>query len=191
MPLDSDTKNADEKLYVEFYEYHGDDKARHGETFIRKMVPGDKTNIIDRPMRESDKAQFHRQYIAFTMKGADGLAAIGLDLAVWQDERPDDLTRNQLDELRILKFQTVEQIATATDAQLQRIGMSGVGLRNKAQMYIQNRNAAKATGEVADLKAQLAELKEMLVQSMGVPKPKGKGGRPKKVVEPTHEQPSA
>ena len=107
--LDSDVSNADNHLHVEFYtnEESGDYK---GKPFVRIIVPGDKTNIIDQPVREDHKERFPRQWLYFQMKNTD-TSVIGTPLQKWNTEFPDDFTRHQMEEMQILKFQTVEQIA--------------------------------------------------------------------------------
>lgn len=173
--LDSDVPNADEKLFVEFRVYKGEDERFKGQTFVKIMSPGNQLNIIDRPMRESDKSRFVRQWLHYLGQQTGGMPDIGLELGVWANERPDDITANQLDELRILKFQTVEQIATATDAQLQRVGMGGLGLREKARMYLANRNKQAATSEISELKKQLVDMAALIADLSAKRGP----GRPK------------
>ena len=81
--------------------------------------------------------------------------------------------------LQILKFQTVEQIATATDSQLQRIGMGATGLREKARLYITNKNRLKSDIELEETRAQLKQLQDQVATLM---EPK-KLGRPRKEAE--------
>jgi hypothetical protein len=64
--------------------------------------------------------------------------------------------------LHILKFQTVEQVATASDAHIQRIGMGGAGLRERARMFLQQKNRAEANKELQETRAQLAALQEQM-----------------------------
>ena len=100
---------------------------------------------------------------------------IGTALEVWADESP-DFNRAQLDELKILRFQTVEQVALASDQQLQRIGMGGAGLRERARMFLQQRNKAEANRELDDTKRQLAELQSQMAELLDKPR----RGRPPK-----------
>lgn len=159
MPLDSDVANADSQLHVEFYEY--EKEPYKGKPFVRIMVPGDKTNIIDQPAREDHKRRFPRQWYHFQMaNSADQV--VGMSLALWNKERPEELTDGQLIELGILKFQTVEQVARASDAQLQRVGMGASGLRERARSYLSSKNAAESGAEMEALKAQVAQLTAML-----------------------------
>ena len=104
---------------------------------------------------------------------------LGVSLEEWQKTVPEDLTKAQIEELRILKFQTVEQIAAASDQQLQRIGMGGPGLRERAKAYLNRRNRTETQAELEDTKRQLAELQAQMAALAESRKP----GRPKKVAE--------
>ena len=173
MPLDSDIANADSHLHVEFYVH---DKAPYKDVpFVRIMVPGDKTNIIEQPVREHHKERFIRQWLYFQSQNNDG-QVIGTKLADWNKEAPDDLNDHQMAELQILKFQTVEQVATATDAQLQRIGMGAAGLRERARAYLANKNRSESNSELAKTRSELDELKAQMALLMSQRKP----GRPRK-----------
>lgn len=170
MPLDSDIANADSHLHVEFYmNDHGEYKDRE---FVRIIVPGDKSNVIDQPVREDHKERFPRQYLYWKMQNTDA-SAIGTPLSQWNMDNPNDFSRGQMEELQILKFQTVEQVATATDSQLQRIGMGAAGLRERARLYVTNRNRTESVSELEETRKQLQELQEqvkMLTRRPGRPK---------------------
>jgi hypothetical protein len=173
MPLDSDISNADSHLHVEFYVH---DKAPFKDVpFVRIMVPGDKTNIIEQPVREYHKERFIRQWLYFQSKNDDG-QIIGTKLTDWNNDAPNDLNDHQMAELQILKFQTVEQVATATDAQLQRIGMGAAGLRERARAYLTQKNHSESSSELAKTRSELDELKAQMALLMSQRKP----GRPRK-----------
>lgn len=172
--MDSDISNADAQLHVEFYV--SERKPHVGVPFVRIMIPGDKTNIFDQPVKESHKQRFPRQWLYF-QQSSGTMPSFGTSLDEWQKDKPDDLTEGQIEELKLLRFQTAEQMATATDAQLQRI-MGGVGLRLKAQAYLRT----KARGSVAnmadmdELKKQLAEQQKQIAALLAKAAP-GKPGR--------------
>lgn len=178
MPLDSDVPNGDEQLHVEFY--ITDAKGWEGKPFVRINIPGDKTNIIEQPVREDHKARFPRQWLYFQMKQSekDAPQVIGIPLSKWNQDFPEELTRGHIEELHILKFQTVEQVAGASDQQLQRLGMGGPGLRERAKAYLNRRNRQETQGELEETKRQLAELQAQMT-ALTARKP----GRPKKVAE--------
>jgi hypothetical protein len=174
--LDSDVHNSDTHLFVEFYEYEND--PYKGRPFVRIMTPGDKTNVIETFANDDHKMRFPRQWLAFQMKGSDEVAMlIGVPLSRWRQERPDDLSEVQQAELQILKFQTVEQVATSTDAQLQRIGMGAAGLRERARAYLTGKNNSEAESKISAQQAEIDELKKQMQAFLG----ERRGpGRPKK-----------
>jgi hypothetical protein len=181
MPLDSDVQNADANLYVEFYECKREPYV--GEAFVRIMNPGDKTNVYDQPATEEHKLRFPRHWLHYQSKQAgESGAAFGTTLAQWVEDMPGDLSSGQISELGILGFQTAEQVAGASDAQVQRVGMGGAGLREKARAYLarKNRSSTDAALEAANaradrLEAQMAEL----MASLANPEKRGPG-RPRK-----------
>tara|TARA_R110000822_G_scaffold33633_6_gene95724 strand:+ start:2810 stop:3385 length:576 start_codon:yes stop_codon:yes gene_type:complete len=176
MPLDSDISNADSHLHVEFYMF---DKAPYKDTpFVRIMVPGDKTNIIEQPAREHHKGRFIRQWLYFQSQNSDG-QMIGTKLDQWNKEKPEDFNDYQMAELQILKFQTVEQIATATDAQIQRVGMGAAGLRDRARNYLTGKNKAESVAELTEAKSEIEKLKQQMAMLLD----QKKVGRPRKEAE--------
>jgi hypothetical protein len=167
MHLDSDVPNADAHLYVEFYKSRAD--GYEGVPFVRIMNPGDKTNVFDQPVKEEHKARFPRHWLHFQMS-EQGLETgpIGTALELWRDAEPQVLSENQMLELNIMKFQTVEQIAMASDAQLQRIGMGGLALRERARGFLARHTAAVGNAELAETKAELAGLKDQMAQMLAL-----------------------
>lgn len=175
--LDSDIANADSHLHVEFYICEDGDWK--GKPFVRIIVPGDKTNIIEQPVREDHKQRFPRQWLYFQMKNDDS-PKIGTSLSKWHSDYPDEFNRGQLEELQILKFQTVEQVATASDSQLQRVGMGATGLRERARAYLSNINRKENSAELDQTRKELEELKAQMAELMAQ---KRGPGRPSKQVE--------
>ena len=159
--LDSDTHNADSYLDVRFYICEeGDFK---GKPFIRIEVPGDKTNIYDQPVNDSHKARFPRQWLHFQMQNDDG-PIIGTSLKERREDAPEELSVGQMEELQILRFQTVEQLSRASDAQLQRIGMGAAGLRERAKAYLDRKNRSESSIELEKTRNELEELKAQMQQ---------------------------
>lgn len=203
MSLDSDVPQADNQLMVEFYPYRAQntkrwanpdavvlEKSREGATFIKIVTPGDKENIIERPVRESDKEKFPRQWLNFIRESA-GEEIPGTKLAQWQKDSPDDLSQGHLETLEMFKFQVVEQVAGMSDTQIMRIGMGAEGLRIRAQKYLKSKNVAASSTEVDELKAQIAEMRKMLTERPQAPIverksrgwPKGKPRNPVNVID--------
>lgn len=178
--LDSDVNNADAQLHVEFYTK--EDGPRKGKAYVRIMAPGDKTNIIEQPARDDHKQRFPRQWLYFQMQqNEDAAQQIGTPLSQWHRDYPEEVNKDQIAELNILKFVTVEQLALASDGQLQRVGMGAVGLREKARQYLNRKNRTESNAELADTKRQLAELQAQLAElTADAPK---RRGRPPKIAE--------
>jgi len=180
--LDSDIRNADSQLFVEFYTYEHPSsdvqKPYQDMPFVRIVVPGDKTNVVEQPVRESHKQRFPRQWLHYQMQNSNA-DAIGTPLKEWHIARPAELNQMQMEELSILKFQTVEQVATATDSQLQRVGMGATGLRELARRYLAVKNQSSSKTEIEKMKQEHAEMKEQVAALLAQLNEK-KVGRPKK-----------
>jgi hypothetical protein len=163
--MESDTAQADAHLQVEFFVFDGDGMFR-GVPHIRMMTPGDATSIVVQPVRDDHKRRFPRQWLAYQMKN-ENVQIIGIPLAQWRQERPDELSEGQLAELQILKFYSVEQVAGASDSQIMAIAMGGPGLREIAKRYLASKNAQlagarleKQQDEIDMLKAAMARMAE-------------------------------
>lgn len=178
MPLDSDVMNGDEQLHVEFFIAKEVDPRWDGKPFVRIQVPGDKNNIMEQPVREDHKQRFPRQWLYFQMKQNEGTAeAIGTPLTKWHEDAKQDINRAQIEELQIARFQTVEQVAGASDAQMQKFGMGGIGLRERAKAYLARKNRSETAEELDNTKRQLAELQAQMAALMA---DKPRRGRPPK-----------
>ena len=175
MALDSDINNADAHLHVEFYTNDQKPYKDRPTPFVRIIVPGDKTNVVDQPVREDHKERFPRQWLHFQMQSGDG-PVIGTLLQQWNTDDEENFSSHQMAELQILKFQTVEQVATASDSQLQRIGMGGAGLRERAKTYLTRKNQSANTSELEITRRELDELKQQMAMLMETKKL----GRPRK-----------
>ena len=176
MALDSDINNADSHLHVEFYVY--DKEPYKEQPFVRIIVPGDKTSIVDQPVREDHKQRFARQWLHFQMQN-NNAEVIGVPLKDWVRDDPENFNDMQMAELQIFKFQTVEQVATASDSQLQRIGMGAVGLRELARRYLSVKNQSSSQTEIEQMKKEHAEMKEQMAALLAQLSDK-KVGRPKR-----------
>src|SRR5215831_7393199 len=81
---------GDEKLFAVFYNHYtkDDEKTEHegrpifkDEVYVRIVTPGDRNNIVERPLRPEDKLRFRRQWEIFE-KGEEGVA-FGTRLEEW------------------------------------------------------------------------------------------------------------
>ena len=164
MAIDSDTQGADARLAVQFYKKSVKQDIASDEAgrpifkefdFVRIMIPGDNLTEIDTYAQESHKQRFPRQWAHYQNQVANHEDIIGTPLEQWPQ-----VTRSPADELRGLKFYTVESIADCSDQQLQRIGMvagmSPYNFRLKAKAFL---NLATDSAEVAHREAELQALR--------------------------------
>jgi FtsZ-binding cell division protein ZapB len=165
MAIDSDTQGADARLAVQFYKKSVKQDIASDEAgrpifkefdFVRIMIPGDNLTEIDTYAQESHKQRFPRQWAHYQNQVVNHQDIIGTPLDQWPQ-----ITRSQADELRGLKFHTVESIADCSDQQLQRIGMvagmSPHNFRLKAKAFL---NLANDSAEVAQRQAELEALRQ-------------------------------
>ena len=165
MAIESDVSGADARLAVQFYKKSLKQDLASDEAgrpifkefdFVRIMIPGDNLTEIDTYAQESHKQRFPRQWAHYQNQVSNHQDIIGTPLDQWPQ-----VTRSQAEELRGLKFHTVESIADCSDQQLQRIGMvagmSPHNFRLKAKAFL---NLATDSAEVAQREAELQALKE-------------------------------
>lgn len=163
--------NPDARLAVQFYskpmqnEFESEKQGRpifYDCDFVKIFVPGDSTSVIDVPVREDHKKRFPLHWAHYQNKHGGDSKEIGTPLSHWPR-----LSQAQVEELRALKFYTVENVAGASDANLQRLGMvagmSPYAFRDHAIRFLnlaKNDSTAQAAEERAKaLEAENAQLK--------------------------------
>lgn len=165
MALPSDDMNADSRLAVTFYKrsMKQDDASNEAGRpifkefdFIRICVPGDSLTEIDTYAQESHKSRFPRQWAHYQNQVGNQEQIVGTPVEEWTI-----ISRSQADELKGIKFATVESIANASDLHLQRIGMiAGMNpytFRDKAKAFL---NLADQVGETNQREEELAKLRQ-------------------------------
>lgn len=165
MALPSDDMGADARLAVTFYKRsleQKDESIAAGRPiykefdFIRIDVPGDALTQIDTYANESHKARFPRQWAHYQNQTAGHEQIVGTPIEEWTI-----ISRSQADELKGIKFATVESVANASDLQIQRIGMiAGMNpytFRDKAKAFL---NLAQQVGETNQKEEELAKLRQ-------------------------------
>lgn len=165
---------------------------------IKIHTPGNQLNIVDRMLFEEDKKRFPMHWAHFqNTHGKDG-ALSGTPVEQWPL-----ITGATAEMLKAVGFKTVEQIALASDAQLQNMGLHGGmaphALRERAKSFLQSAAGESATHALQeelrkrdqallDLKAQQAADNERRDREMAelraMIKPRGKPGRKPKHAEP-------
>lgn len=153
---------ADDKLIVHFeMRPHQDKDASLKEgrpifkdkEYITIIVPGDKNNIVRRPVWKQDLQRFARQYAAFKNNQSQDVTGTPLEQVAW-------ISRNQVEELKYFHVRTLEQLAEISDTNAQKF-MGINSLRQRARDQIQ---AAKETAPLAQLRAEVEKRETQIGQ---------------------------
>lgn len=123
--------------------------------YITIMKPGDQTSIIHTPVRDDHKRRWPRHWLAFQID--EGLIDDGSQIPGWKiDEWPHvNQDSESLRDLKHMRFYTVEQIAGASDAQVQRMGLGGMGLREAAKQALREKMGIDVRAEIASKDEQI------------------------------------
>lgn len=133
--------------------------------YIMIATPGDALNIIDRPVNEIDLKRFGNAYHLWKERGVQA-NNIGTPLEAWPP-----LSTAQVAMFKYHNVHTVEQLATLSDGNAQKIGPV-LNIRQRARDFIEaakgeaplikvRAELEKRDAELDSLKAQLKELKEV------------------------------
>lgn len=170
--------NPDQKVSAHFHKVAQQNNFKSEEAgrpifddvdFVRIQVPGDSLNIIDTPVLPHHKKRFPQQWAHYAnqMEGDQRLAG-KTPISMWPR-----LTPSQVAELQHMKFLSVEDVANASDSNLQSVGMVGgmspFAFREAAQRFLKlaQDDAAVSKTEVAmqqvlsdndELKRQMKEM---------------------------------
>lgn len=110
------------------------------------LVPGDKYNVVRRPVTDLDRRRFSSKYAAFKAGKQEDESGTPLETVPW-------ITREQVEELKFFNVRTLEHLAGLADNHAQRF-MGINQLRTKA------RDAIALAKEQAPALKMAAELRE-------------------------------
>ena len=164
---DANRYRGDEALYVQFYQRPDKDMEASQAAgraiyktaeYVRISVPGDKTTVIDRPIRviEDEPARFPKQYDAFK-RGAEA-EVTGTPL-----EAMPSLSLAIIEEYKFLKIRTVEALAGVPDALTNQV-RSMVEHKQAAQKFLAALEAGKDEKRDETMKSLEAENKLIRAQ---------------------------
>jgi hypothetical protein len=177
--LDESRFVNDEKLFVQFYRTPKLNTRRSEEEgraiyeeidCIKIMVPGDKLNIIDRPVDSIDRRRFAARYEKW--KAGQGNVIEGTPIASLPK-----MTPTKVEEYKFFNIHTVEQLAEAND----NIGSRFFGFqedKRSAKAFIElakgNAPLEKMNAELQQRDAKIEELQAQIEAITKMMKDKGK-----------------
>ena len=195
--------NPDSRLLVRFYsravqnEFETNKQGRPifmDVDYVEISIPGDHTMTHDTPVRDDHKQRFPLHWAHYQNTHGKDAKEIGTPLSAWPI-----LTAAQCEEMRALKFRTVEHVAHASDAQIQALGMTcgmaPMAFRDRALRFLEvARGEANVNAQAEELKKrddkikamedthakEMAEIKAQL-NALAQAATRNKGGRPRKV----------
>jgi hypothetical protein len=138
--------------------------------FIKKLVPGDSTLVVDRPMREQDMEDYPIEWARYEQKKEQKVAGTPID--AWSA-----VSETQKAEFKALNIFTIDQFANLPDVAGDKI-MGFNDLRSKARAFIMvaqdsqmmDKIRAEMDKKLEAQEAELAELRAMINKKAGRPK---------------------
>jgi hypothetical protein len=145
------------------------------KVFLKKLVPGDSTLVVDRPMREQDIEEYPIEWARFEQKKEQKVSGTPID--VWSA-----ISETQKAEFKALHIFTIDQFAQLADSVGNKI-MGFNDLRDKARAFIAaakdsavfDKIRAETDAKLAQQEEEMAQLRELVNQLTAK-----KSGRPKK-----------
>jgi len=143
--------------------------------FLKKLVPGDSTLVVDRPMRETDIDEYPVEWARFQQKKEQRVAGTPID--AWAI-----LSDTQKAEFKALHIYTIDQFAQLADSAGNKI-MGFNDLRDKAKAFIAAAQDSQMFDKIrSETDAKLAQQEEEMAQLRALVNELSakKAGRPKK-----------
>ena len=143
--------------------------------FVKKLVPGDSTLVVDRPMRETDKEDYPIEWARFEQKKEQ--KSDGTPIDAWMA-----INDTQKAEFKALHIFTIDQFAKLPDSAGNKI-MGFNDLRTKARAFIgaaqdsqmMDRIRAETDEKLKAQEVEMSELRAMIAELTSK-----KAGRPRK-----------
>lgn len=136
----------DDSLVVYFYTKSIFNPAKSKQTgmrqydnaiFVRMHAPGERLNIIDRPVEESDKRRFSKQWSNFLQNNTQVPDGTPIDLLFPNNPAV-------ADSLKAIGIHTIQQCSKLSANALDTIGMGAQNWKNMAVKYLENANTGAA-----------------------------------------------
>lgn len=164
------------KNYVKFYRQwvrnNFKSKAEGREVgeerdFILIISPGQAKTEVRRQATEADRMTYAQEFAAYQQGKEQQIAGTPIELLP-------GLANGMADALKAQYIFTIEQMADLSDIGLQKVGMGGNEIRQKAKAYLSGGNA-----ELAALRNELAEARQIIAELRAAQVAKPKARKPK------------
>ncbi len=167
-PAFSGPINPDSVLSVEFY-WHEPEDVHKSEAagkiirlpktpYVRIQSPGDHTSIIETPATDRHKQRWPDKWLYFQIE--NNMVEGATEIPGWKIEEWTHLNHDQVRELKHMRFTVVEQIANASDSQCQKMGMSGMSIREAARQALRARIGVEMKAELDAKDAKISALEK-------------------------------
>ena len=160
----------EDRVFAQFYKHAKQNSTKTKEAgrpiydevdYVVIMVPGDKDNIVRRPVRGNDPQRFPKQWDQY-QRGVTEQAQSGTPLEAWPM-----VTRAQVEELKFFGVHTIEALAGMPDQQAQNF-MGIHKLKQAARDHIEAAKSEAPLHALRDendaLKAQMAAMQEQMAE---------------------------
>lgn len=153
---------------AKFYVHTVQDVARTAATgayrgrpvdMVRIIIPGDKHNIVERRVKESDKEKYAREYEAF--RKMEDYQPDGTLLQNWPL-----LSRSQVEDLKYSNIFTVEQLSEVPDNMLSSLGLGGRLLRKHAKAFLETAATGAVSSKLVSENAHLQSTVDQLTKQI-------------------------
>lgn len=164
--------NPDTMLAVEFYWHEPEDVLKSEAEgrlvrlpkmpYVRISTAGDHTSVMESPVFEQHKRRWPDKWLYFQI--ANNMVEGAAEIPGWKIEEWTHLNPEQVRELKHMRFSVVEQVANASDAQCQKMGMQGMSLREAARLAVRQRAIGDVQKEMDRKDAKIKELEDKMAR---------------------------
>lgn len=174
-------QQAPSKNYVKFYRQwvrnNFKSKAEGREVgeeqdFVMIISPGQAKTEVRRKATDADKLTYAQEFAAYQAGKEQQIAGTPIELLP-------GLPNGMADALKAQYIFTIEQMADLSDIGMQKVGMGGNEIRQKAKAYM-----AGGSTELAALRSELAEARRIIAELREIQAPKPRGRKPKQSAAP-------
>ena len=149
------------------------------QDFVMIICPGQPKTEVRRKASEQDKMQYAQEWSAYQQGKENQIAGTPIELLP-------GLAHGMADALKAIYIYSIEQMAGLPDLSLQKVGMGGADIRERARAYL-NKTSAETTAlrqQLAEMQAEMEAMREQMAAAQSAPEPKPRGRKPRAAAAP-------